>query len=445
MTLTETVDDVRTGEDYNKNTWYLGYVASNISNGLTTPLIPLFVTFFLGLSVFYVGMTTAIVSAASVPALIFWGVLSDKYKKRKIFIMIGFLGAFASLLPIIFVRNLESYILVLVLFQLVAMASVPVSTLILVENSEKEKWSGVMGKFNTLASIGTVSGLGLGIALVTVYRNAGTSLLLYMYVLSAFFYLIAASVIHFSIPEPERKIPRRLLGRLHSLRIIERNRFFPSNVLHFLGLGSTKHPLTGTLKAYLFGTFFLMFAFNIFMVPYPVFMIDHLGSTQIEIYILYMFNATFGTLTYPMAGRMSRRFGLRGMLAVALISRMCVFGLVGLLSMVAFASSLWLAVFIMIYGLIGSLWSFIGIAETASISTISVPKLRGKAIGYYNSLNGVGQILGGLVSGILASYIGYSIDFVTAAVMVALGAAAILRLTPSKQISKRAMGGLPQL
>lgn len=408
-------------------------------------MIPLFVTIYLGLNVLYVGITSAVVSAASVPALIFWGMLSDRFRKRKIFIMIGFLGAFASLIPIIFVRDLGQYILVLIVFQLVVMASVPVSTLILVENANRDQWSGVMGKFNTLASIGTVAGLALGIIFVVVYSNIGSSILLYMYVVSAFFYLAAATIIHFTVPEPARTIPRRFLGRLHTIRIMERNRFFPSNVVHFLGLGGTKHPLTRTLKGYLFGTFFLMFAFQVFMVPYPVYMINFLGSTQTEIYILYLFNAALGAMTYLTTGRISNRLGLRGMLALPLISRVVVFGTMGFLVMVAYESTIWMFVFIMIFGVIGSLWSFIGIAETASISGISPPELRGKAIGYYNSLNGVGQIFGGSVSGILSSYIGYSVDFVTAAVMVAIGAAAILRLTPSKVLRQKVVEAVPQL
>ena len=62
--------DETSQESFSHNTWYLGYLTSNISGGLTTPLIPLFITVYLGMNVFYVGITSAIASAASVPALI---------------------------------------------------------------------------------------------------------------------------------------------------------------------------------------------------------------------------------------------------------------------------------------------------------------------------------------------------------------------------------------
>ena len=90
----------------------------------------------------------------------------------------------------------------------------------------------------------------------------------------------------------------------------------------------------------------------------------------------------------------------------------------------------WLIVAILIYGLIGSLWSFIAIAETASVSVMSLKNTRGKAIGYYNSLNGAGQICGGLLSGAVSLYLGYSMDFLIAAIMVTVGALMIVRLTP---------------
>ncbi len=55
------------------NRWFIGYVFSNLAAGLTTPLIPLFIVFYLKSNVEYVGLVSALASLASVPALIFWG------------------------------------------------------------------------------------------------------------------------------------------------------------------------------------------------------------------------------------------------------------------------------------------------------------------------------------------------------------------------------------
>ncbi len=63
---------------------------------------------------------------------------------------------------------------------------------------------------------------------------------------------------------------------------------------------------------------------------------------------------------------------------------------------------------------------------------ISPKATRGKTIGYYNSLNGMGQIFGGLLSGIISQYAGYSIDFLIAAILVIAGTSLILKRTPAK-------------
>jgi MFS family permease len=419
-------------ENYSNHSWYLGYLSSNAAGGLTTPLIPLFITFYLGLNVFDVGITSAIASAASVPALIFWGLLSDRYKKRKVFILVGFMGGFISLLPMLYVHALMSYILVLIAFQVVSMASVPVSTMILIENSSEDKWPAVMGRFNFVASMGTVIGLAFGTIFLVFFASKSSELLVNIYIISAFIYLLSAIIIFLAIPEPKRTIPRRKLADIHSIRIIERIRFFPSTIIHFTGLREGKAPLGRDLKFYLFCTFLLMFAFQLFFVPYPVFAIEHLGASEVEIYIMYILNSGLGALTYQYTGRINNRIGVRKSLAFALVTRIVIFSVFGAVSFIMFQSALWLIFALIVYGALGSLWSFIGIAETASVTLISPKARRGKTIGYYNSLNGAGQIFGGLLSGIISEYAGYSIDFLIAAILVIIGTSLILKRTPSK-------------
>ncbi len=418
-------------ESYSKNTWYLGYLSSNAAGGLTTPMIPLFVTIFLGLNVFDVGITSAIASAASVPALIVWGQLSDKYRKRKVFIIVGFLGGFLTLLPIMYVHALMSYILVLVAFQIISMASVPVSTMILIENSTEDKWSGVMGRFNFVASMGTVIGLAFGTVFIALFAGYSSHILVEVYLISAFIYLLSAIVIYLAIPEPKRTLSRRHLNNIHSVRIMERIRFFPSTIIHFVGFKGGNNPLSRDLKFYLFCTFLLMFAFQLFFIPYPVFAIQRLGANEVEIYIMYILNSGLGALTYQYTGRVNNRVGIRRSLTIALISRISIFSVFGAISFIMSQSSLWIFTALMVYGVLGSLWSFIGIAETASVSLKSPKPSRGKTIGYYNSLNGAGQIAGGLASGVISQYVGFSVDFLVAAILVVAGTSLILKKTPS--------------
>ena len=134
------------------------------------------------------------------PALIFWGNLSDKIKKRKIFILIGFFGSFFSLIIIFFVHNIPGYMLMLILFQIITMAGVPVSTLLILEDSEKNMWPKVMGKFNSFSAIGTVIGLGAGVIILELFAGEGKIMLPYLYVISSLLFLQFSCLYFYLVP-----------------------------------------------------------------------------------------------------------------------------------------------------------------------------------------------------------------------------------------------------
>ena len=414
------------------NKWFIGYFLANVAGGVTTPLIPLFVIVYLGSNVFYMGITTSAASIASVLALIFWGNISDYLRKRKIFIMIGFVGSFASLMLIMLVHTITQYILIMVLFQLVAMASVPISTLILIENSKESKWPVVMSRFNEVSAVGTVVGLVLGTVIISLYSASSKGILLTIYEISAILYLFAAISVFIFIKDPNRTIGRRRLWMLNSIRAVERIRYFPSNVIHFMALNGRKkgRNLGRPLMIYLFSASFLMLGFQIFFVPYPVFLIDRLGASETLVFVMYLSNAIFSALTYIWSGKALDRFGSRRVLSVSLLARIVIFLIMAGIAFVAVENSLYLIISIAVYGILGGIWSFIGISQITTVSRFAPKTLRGKAVGYYNSFNGVGQILGSFISGIVALYLGYPVDFILAATVVAAASAIALRSLP---------------
>jgi MFS family permease len=414
------------------NRWFIGYFLSNMAGGVTTPLIPLFVIVYLGSNVFYMGITTSSASAASVLALIFWGNVSDYLRKRKIFIIIGFVGSFASLMMIMLVHTIAQFILIMVLFQLVAMASVPISTLILIENSKESKWPVVMSRFNQISAVGTVVGLIMGTVIISLYSSSSKGILLTIYEISAILYLLAAISVFIFINDPNRTIGRRRLWMVNSIRMVERIRYFPSNVIHFITLNGRKKErnLGKSLMLYLFSSSFLMLGFQIFFVPYPVFLINRLGASEALVFVMYLSNAIFSALTYIWSGNALDRFGSRKVLSVSLLARILIFlGMAGI-AYVAVENYIYLIVSIAIYGILGGIWSFIGISQITTVSHLAPKTLRGKAVGYYNSFNGIGQILGSFVSGIVALYFGYSIDFILAASVVIVASVIALRSVP---------------
>lgn len=414
-----------------RNSWFTGYFLSNLAGGLISPLIPLFVVVYLGLSVFYVGLTTSIVSLASIPSLIAWGNVSDSVKKRKPFIMIGFVGSFVALIPIYLATSLTTYMLLQVIFQVLAMAAVPVSTMIIIENVEKSKWPVIMSSFNLIASLGTLLGLLAGTLLMTIYSGS-PAILVRLYEIASFIYLLAAIATHIMIPEPARAVQRSNLRTLHTVRMTERIRFFPSAIIHFVGLtrGVRGAGLDRDIRTYLFSTFFLMTAFQLYFVPFPVFLLDYLkGADSTSIFVMYMMNSLLGTLAYRFTGPVITRFGVRNVLAGTLAIRAVLFSSMAAVPFFLSSNLPYLDMALVFYGVMGGLWGFIGISEVSYISRMAKENAKGKAIGYYNSLNGLGQIVGGIISGVLCLEFGYGVDFIAASAMVVAGAALMVRIT----------------
>ena len=434
MVLTEESNHVSTVSDNltrkPNNSWFVSYLFSNISGGLTSPLIPLFVVLYLHSNVELVGITSSIASAATVPALIFWGNLSDRIGKRKIFILIGFIGSFASLLLILVVHTLGMYLATLIIYQVIAMASTPVATLLILENTMEKKWPDVMSSFNIVSYVGIVVGLATGTLILGAYAAEGASALPLLYLLSAIVYLVAGIAALILLPEPRRRLPRnsRSLNRVFSFRMVERNRFFPNAVIHNPNPGKKEgKKLSGRTKKYIVMTSYLMFAFQLFFVPFPVFVLDKLGGTETEVFIMYLANNIASAMAFRLSGRSVNNMGIPRTLFMALGSRIIIISTMAGMSFFFLGDSWLLWAAISVYGAMGFFWSFISVSWVTSISHLAIPENRGKAVGYYNSLLGVGQIFGALLSGIVAFDFGYSWDFLAALTAVVIGALVILR------------------
>jgi MFS family permease len=72
--------------------WYFGHGLHYVADGGASTLIPLFISGSLNGSVSNVGVVSAATSMASVPSAIGWSELSDHLQRRKLFILIDYIG-----------------------------------------------------------------------------------------------------------------------------------------------------------------------------------------------------------------------------------------------------------------------------------------------------------------------------------------------------------------
>ena len=76
---------------------------------------------------------------------------------------------------------------------------------------------------------------------------------------------------------------------------------------------------------------------------------------------------------------------------------------------------------LLVYSVLGALWSFISVGTGTLVSNLSKPEERGRVSGTYNAVQSFGAVLGSALTGVIVTGIGYYADFLIASMIVAIG------------------------
>ncbi len=120
-----------------------------MAQGCTSILLPLLIL-NLGGKAKEVGLIIGIYTAASMIGTVLWAKLSDKLKKRKIFILFGFLGTSLSYFALSAASSLQAVLAIQIVFALIIAAEVPVSTVYILRSATKHEWDDAIGRFNQI-------------------------------------------------------------------------------------------------------------------------------------------------------------------------------------------------------------------------------------------------------------------------------------------------------
>ena len=83
-----------------------------------------------------------------------------------------------------------------------------------------------------------------------------------------------------------------------------------------------------------------------------------------------------------------------------------------------------------INAVVGLTWSGFAVAGPALVGRLTPSKRQGEAMGLYNAVQGVGQILGALLGGYLAHAIGYHTTFLMGAMLLVPAIVLLSRIKP---------------
>jgi MFS family permease len=409
----------------NAEKWYYTFLPYNIAGGSTSNLIPLFMAQTLKASLAEVGMVSAITSIASVPANILWGNLSDMSKKRKPYILIGFLGMGLALALMGLSVGLFEYFVANFLFGLLAAAVAPVGTVLVLETFPKTEWGRRLGDFSKVSGIGWVIGLVLGIIWLMVFDGNDQEMSMRaLFLLSAGLCLIATFLALRWVPEPREKIDRNQVSPEDIDHIfisrIEKARYLPQKIVYTMEVSAKNlrwKNFPQSLKRY-YAVIFLAFSgFLSFYVALPIFLSAYIGLSNPEVFIVYLASSITSALTYGFMGRQIEKKGGKRI-------QMACFPSFFLVTMLSLGSSELFIVLLVLHAGAGLCWAGLSVAGHAIVGKLAYKNFRTQSLGMYNAVQGTATIIGSLVGGFVASLFGYEALFVMASVFI--GAALVL-------------------
>jgi MFS family permease len=408
--------------------------------GTSSVLIPLMLSGVLLESVGELGLLTSSVSLAGVLGSLVWGRLSDASYRRKPFVVMSYLLVGACLAGIAISTSFVQLLILNTVLNFFWVANASVTVLLVIENGKKIDWERKIGRLNQYGAIGWFCGLALGTAAMALGMPAlGSDL-----AIRALFVAIAVAGVGAGLIAA-RRIPRtrpvfvqrRFRGMALAMGnfLIERARYAPLHLYHrfrprriWRALAHPRGFERGT-KRFLGATVLAFIGLGLFGIPLPLLLAEHFGFAPSIVFFLFMIQHAGIVIAYPLAARRIHRRGNRRIQAGALGIRFALF----------FAAAVYLAltprvphpaVLVGAFLVYGVTWSFFQLSGIALTTRLAKPENKGLALGLYNALAGVGWIVAGVMSGVIAQHVGYAACFGCSVLFLGLSLA-VLRKVPA--------------
>jgi len=168
-----------------------------------------------------------------------------------------------------------------------------------------------------------------------------------------------------------------------------------------------------------------------------VYMVEKLHFSTSIVGLIFAMGAGMGIVLSPFIGRACDKFGRKPVLLAASITFMSVFASYSVLEFD------WQFAIIMTAE--GTAWVTIGIACMSYIADISPKDDRGKSMGVYEATWNIGWVLGPLIGGSLADFLGFQTTFLFGAMIILvaifLQIAIVEETLPSRMIGKEKIEG----
>lgn len=384
-----------TDKPRNRNAFFIGLLSlfGGISQDIFTPIIPIYYTTVLGFDKTFVGVAEGLVDAGSYIFSVISGFLSDKFKKRKPVIFIGYLCSMISRPLLAFFTSNASIFGLRFLDGAGKGIKDPPKDVLIAGSSGKETRGRSFGLVRMLDTFGSVAGPLILFGLL--YLLSGSSQL-YHYIL-----IFTAIPLFFT-----------LLILVTKVREIDRNKPVLQQTT------AVKGKLALPRSFYLFLVIVVIFTLGSSSDAFLILRARNLGITLLGIpLVIALFNFIYALFAVPV-GSLSDRIGR----IPTIIMGWVVYALVYLgFALASQAYMIWL-----LYGLYGIYYAIdVGVAK-ALLADMVGADYRGRAFGIYGMTSGLTALFASFIAGLLWDRIGPSAPFYFGAIAATIAVIVLL-------------------
>jgi MFS family permease len=372
-------------------------------------------------SVIDIGLAATLFAAASIPAAIFWGFVTDRLHTRKGLVVWSYVLIALLLFSFLFVRTISSIIVLYSVFSFLSAAFATPLNLLIMESQPKASWASAFAQFSMVSSVGVTLGLLLSVGwtdffplqllVITLGILSLTSAALSVQMIKepvalferSMIAMVSQSFYHFilALPLLFLKIPKLMDFR----RIFRGVKF-----------GLTREP--ALLYTSIGAFYFASGAFNTSLVP----SLSSAGVTDSQVFLVFVVGMIVQTLAFNYLGRRIQDRGIRHTAVQGLVLRSLSYGGFAI-AVFYFVGAPYLLSALILYPLgAGVAYAYYYAASNVMVFNTLGRSNQGAALGVYSAVVGLTTMIGSFISGFISFYIGYYATFIAAALWLALGA-----------------------
>ena len=372
-------------------------------------------------SVIDIGLAATFFAAASIPAAIFWGFVTDRLQTRKRLIVWSYVLIAGLLFSFLFVRTVYGIILLYAVFSFISTAFATPLNLLIMESQPKANWASAFAQFSMISSVGMTLGLLIGAGWTNFFP------LQLLVIILGILSLVSAALSVQMIKEPVAIFERSMIVMVsqsfyHFIRALPLLFLRLPKLMDFRRMfrgakfGLTREPALLYMSIGAF--YFASGAFNTSLVP----SLSSAGITNSQVFLVFLVGMTVQTLAFNYLGRRIRESGIRHTAVQGLVLRALSYGGFAIAALYLLGIR-YLALALTLYPLgAGIAYSYYYAASNVMVFNTLGRSNQGAALGVYSAIVGLATMIGSFISGFISFYVGYYATFFAAALWLALAA-----------------------